>query len=60
MILNSLLLDVIFQAGYLLRSPSSTEDGGDILLRNVGFLTADNVALYLRRCKSSHLVFVRK
>jgi hypothetical protein len=49
----SALLSTCFHAGFLLGLFFDSEDGGDIFLRNVGWLSADYTALYPRRQYSS-------
>jgi hypothetical protein len=46
-------LAICFYAGILLRLFFDPEDGGDIFLRNIGWLSADYTTLYPRRQYSS-------
>jgi hypothetical protein len=49
------LLTTCFHAGFFLGLLFDTEDGGDMLLRKIGSLSNDYMALYLRRQHSSRL-----
>jgi hypothetical protein len=51
------LLATCFHAGFLLCSFYDLEDGGDMFLRNVGWLSTDYMSLYPKRWYSSYLTY---